>query len=81
MLAPPERFTVDEMRRRVELYLTTLQPRPGTPARLYGVSGGGNMVLWLAAELPALVTAVAAVVAVAPGPPFARPVLAAVSFI
>ncbi len=65
-----ERFSVHEMRRRVELYLSTLQPQPGTPARLWGVSGGGNMVLWLAAELPELVSAVAAVVAVAPGSPY-----------
>ena len=62
-----ERFTLAELRRRVALYLEELQPNAGRPALLYGVSGGGNAVLYLAAELPSLVDAVTAVVAVAPG--------------
>lgn len=61
-------FTLDELRARAQQYITELQARRGCAVALYGVSGGGNAVLHLAAKLgPGLVSAVVSVVAAAPG--------------
>ena len=60
-------FSLDELWRRTQLYVTELQPRPGEPVLLYGVSGGANAALWLASRLEAGCAGVVAVVGVAPG--------------
>lgn len=59
-------FTVEEYERRVKKYVTTLQPTPGRKVFLHGHSGGGNMVLYLAAKLPDHVAAVVSSSGVSP---------------
>ena len=44
-------FSLDELQRRTELYVHELQPRPNQPVFLYGVSGGANAAVYMAAKL------------------------------
>lgn len=62
-----EAFDLPELQRRVQQYVEQLQPTPGQPVFLHGVSGGANAAVYIASQMPSSVAAVAAVVGVAPG--------------
>ena len=62
-----EVFDLPALQKRVQQYVEQLQPTPGQPVFLHGVSGGANAAVYVASKMPSSVTAVVAVVGVAPG--------------
>ena len=67
-----QKFTMAEALRRTEMYIEKLQPNPGNPVFLWGISAGANLAVWLASQLgKEKIKAVCAVVPPAPGNPAA----------